>query len=167
MNGFHFTSKYFWLMGMLVTVVNFIIFRKKAQKHIQANPQLKAGYVSLFRGYLIWFNMPWIIMGIGCTIGGVPSVWHYFRPRDGNPYVLGWFCSIFLLWVVGTFWLFFRGGAETLAHHPGAIELKMGLHSKEITNPTHIKMFWLLCLSGGIIGIAMMLCWDPPIPPIN
>lgn len=111
------------------------MFRKRAQEHIGKNPQLKEGYAALFRGYLFWMNLPWVIMGIGCTVGGIPSVWHYFRPRDGNPYVLAWFGSVFFLWVLGTFWLFLKSGAEMLAGHPGAIELRYGVKRKDLANP--------------------------------
>ncbi|MGD9366823.1 MAG: hypothetical protein PVH87_14070 [Desulfobacteraceae bacterium] len=82
-----------------------------------------------------WMNIPWIVMGFGCTVGGVPSVWHYFRPSDGNPFVLAWFGSVFFLWIAGTIWLFFQNGAETLAKHPGAIEFRIGFKRKEVSNP--------------------------------
>jgi len=103
-------------------------------------------------------------MGFGCTIGGIPSVWHYFRPRDGNPFVLAWFGSVFFLWIAGAFWLFIKDGAKTLAKHPGAIEFRIGFKRKDISNPTMIKALWLLCLAGGIIGVVMMWIMDIPLP---
>ena len=157
-------SKYFWLIAIIVTGINWLIFRKRAQKHMKENPQLAEGYAALFRGYIVWMNIPWVVMGIGCTVGGVPSVWHYFRPRDGNPYVLAWFGSVFFLWVLGTFWLFFRDGAETLVRHPGAMEFRYGLKSKDITNPILIKALWLLALAGGIVGVVVMWVMDIPMP---
>jgi uncharacterized BrkB/YihY/UPF0761 family membrane protein len=65
-------SKHFWVVAIIVTIINWLIFRKRAQKHIQNNPQLEEGYASLFRNYLFWMNISWVIMGIGCTFGGVP-----------------------------------------------------------------------------------------------
>ncbi|MEN6319548.1 MAG: hypothetical protein ABFD82_12425 [Syntrophaceae bacterium] len=164
MNTFELISKHFWFIAITVTIINWLIFRKRAQKYIQKNPQLEEGYASLFRGYLFWMNIPWVIMGIGCTFGGVPSVWHYFRPMDGNPYVLAWFGSVFCLWILGTFWLFFRDGAETLVQYPGAIEFRYGLKSKDITNPAVIKALWLLVLPFGIVGVAIMCSIEIPIP---
>lgn len=157
-------SKYFWLIAIIVTAINWVMFRKRAQKYIEQKPELKDGYEALFRGYLLWMNIPWIVMGIGCTFGGVPSVWHYLRPRHGDPYVLAWFTSVFFLWVSGTFWLFFRGGAETLARHPGAIEFRYGFKSKDMTSPRLIKAFWLLALTGGIVGVLLMWYMDIPAP---
>ena len=164
MELFPLISKYFWIVAIIVTGINLIIFRKRAQKYIKENPQLEEEYAALFRGFLFWMNIPWIIMGIGCTIGGVPSIWHYFRPRDSNPYVLAWFGSVFLMWILGTYWLFLRGGAEKLAQHPGMLELRYGFKRKDITNPALIKTFWVLALAGGIVAFVLMWSLQFPIP---
>lgn len=164
MERFHHISKYFWLVAIIVTVIHWFMFRKRAQKYIDQNPQLAEGYAALFRGYLFWMNIPWGVMGVGCTVGGIPAVWHYLRPRDGNPYVLAWFVSVFFLWVFGTFWRFFNDGAETLARHPGAIEFRYGFKSKDITSPMLIKAVWRLALAGGVAGVGAMWLVDIPIP---
>ena len=84
MEPFSLISKYFWLIAIIVTGLNWVMFRKRAQKHIEERPELKKGYEALFRGYLLWMNIPWVVRGIGCTVGEVPSVRPYFRSRDGN-----------------------------------------------------------------------------------
>ena len=160
MELFDLISKYFWLIMIAVTAINLVMFRKRAQKYIEEKPELKDGYETLFRGYLFWMNIPWVVMGIGCTLGGVPSVWHFFEPRDGNPYVLAWFASVFFLCAFGTFWLFFRGGAETLARHPGAVEFRYGFKRKDVTNPKVIKAYWLLSLAVVIVAVVMMWYMD-------
>jgi hypothetical protein len=164
MEPFALISKYFWAVAIIVTMINVLIFRKRAQKHIQDNPDLEKGYTSLFRGSLLCMNIPWVIMGIGCTSGEVPTVWHYFRPRDGNPYVLAWFGSVFFLWVLGTFWLFLREGAEKLVRYPGALQFRYGLKNKDLTNPVLIKALWLLGLAGGVVGVVLMWYLQLPIP---
>ena len=164
MDPFSLMSEYFWLIAIAVTGINLAIFRKRAQKYITEDPSLREGYDVLFRGYFFWMIVPWVVMGVGCTFGSVPSVWHYFRPQDGNPYVLAWFASVFVVWVLGTVWLFFRGGAETLARYPGALVFSYGFKSKDIKNPVLIKLFWLLVLAGGIAGVSMMCTMDVPIP---
>jgi hypothetical protein len=161
---FNLFSRYFWLLGLVITVTNWLGFRRRAQKCIEKNPQLEQGYAPLIRGYLFYMSLPWVVMGIGCTIGGVPSIWSYFRPRDGNPYILAWFGSVLFLWVLGTFWLFFKGGAEVLARHPGALEFRCGLRSKDITSPSMIKALWLLVLASGIIATVTMWFMNIPIP---
>lgn len=155
---FEIMTRYFWAVAILVTGVNVAILKARSTRHIQANPELADGYATLIRGYLIWMNIPWIVMGIGCTVGGVPTVMHYFRPQDGDPYVLAWFASVFLLWIAGTYWLLFRGGAEMLVKHPGAFRTN-------ISSPTVVKLLWFACLAGGVFGVIMMWTQDIPLPP--
>ncbi len=51
-----------------------------------------------------------------------------------------------------------------MARHPGAMEFRFGLKSKDVTSPALIKAFWLLALAGGIIGVVVMWSVDIPIP---
>ena len=155
---FEIMTRYFWVVAIIVTGIQVAVFKARSIRHIQANPELSKGYATIIRGYLIWMNIPWIVMGIGCTVGGVPGVWHYFRPRDGNPYVLAWFASVFLLWIAGTYWLLFRGGAEMLAKHPGAF-------SPNIIGPIVFKLIWFACLAGGILAMILLWTLDIPLPP--
>jgi hypothetical protein len=157
---FEIVSRYFWVIAIIVTCINIVSLKMRSRRHIKANPELAEGYAVLIRGYLLWMNVPWIVMGIGCTIGGIPAVWYFFRPRDGNPYVLAWFASVFLLWVLGTHWLFFKGGAEMLVKHPG-------IFSTDIKRPSLVKLLWLASLFGGVIGAVMMWTVDIPLPPFR
>lgn len=167
MNIFDLMSKHFWLIALIATLVNWLSFRRDAQKQIEKQPRLRKGFESLILGYLSLMSLPWLVMGIGCTIGGVPTVWHYFRPRDGNPYVLTWFGCIFFLWVCGTFWLFFKNGAEKLAQIPGAVQFNSFGTIKDITDPKLIKLIWVLTLIGGSIAVAIMWNSNIRIPNIR
>lgn len=151
-------SKWFWALCIAGTFVNAGIFRFRAQRHIRENPDLADGYTTLIRGLVIWGNIPWIVMGIGCLFGGVPSALHFFRPRDGDPFVLAFFASAFLIWIMGTYWMLFRGGAEMLVKHPGLL-------NADFKNPLMLKLLWLLCLAGGVLGVTMMFITDIPLPP--
>lgn len=164
MEPFELFSKHVWFIAIIGTFINWLMFWNRAQKHIKEKPQLAKGYATLLRGYLFWMNIPWVVMGVGCTVGGIPSVWHYFRPQDGNPYVLAWFASLFFIWILGTFWLFFQGGAEKLVLHPGVVELRYGFKRKDITNPTLIKIFWIFGSAGGVIAVLIMWTSDVSIP---
>ena len=83
-----------WLMFVAVTVANALILKFRSRGYIRERPELAAGYTRLFRGVLFWGNLPWLVMGIGIELGGVPGIFSYFRPRDGNPYVLAWFAAV-------------------------------------------------------------------------
>ena len=152
-------------MFIVVTCLNARIYKTQSKKYIAQNPDLAEGYAKLIKGYVIWLNLPWVIMGIGSTVGGVPSTFHYLNPQSGNPYVLAWFGSVFLLWILGSIWIFFMGGAEALAKHPGAIQThSLFSKGKNISSPTAIKLFWCLCLLGGIFGVVMMWTQQLPVP---
>jgi len=156
MDPFVIMTKWFWAVCILVMFLNAGIFKFRAKRHIQENPDLADGYRTIIRGWLIYGNIPWIVMGLGSLVGGVPSIDHFFRPRDGNPFVLAFFASVFQLWILSTYWIFFRRGAEMLVDHPGIFNV-------DFKSPIMVKLFWLLCLAGGIAGVTMMFIQDIPI----
>ena len=96
-------------------------------------------------------------MGFGIVIGKVPSMFHFFRPRDGNPYVIAFFVTVIVLWILGTYWLIFRGGAKMIATHPGFLNV-------DIKNPALIILIWFACLAGGTIAVITMFTVDIPVP---
>ncbi len=104
---------------------------------------------------MIWGNLPWVFMGLGCEVGGVPTVFYYFRPRDGNPFVIAFFASPAVIWALGTYWLFARGGAEMMIRHPGLLNVSF-------QSPALLKLFWCVCLAGGIVAAVAMFVSDAP-----
>jgi hypothetical protein len=149
--------KYFWVAFILVTFVNGAIWWSRSKPHRIRDPALTESYRSLIRGFVIWGNIPWLVMGAGIVFGGVPSIFHYFDPKSPNPFIAAWFGSVFFLWIAGCYWLFARGGAEELIRHPGLIQPQM-------SSPSAIKALWVLCLAGGVFGVALMYFGDfkPP-----
>jgi len=133
MEFFQIVSRWFWVLGIIVMFLNAAVFSFRAKKQIAQSPELEDGYRKIIRGFVIWGNIPWVVMGIGCTVGGVPSVWHYFNPEAGNPYVLAFFASAVLVWIIGSYWILFRGGAQAIVDHPGILNL-------DIKNPLVIKL---------------------------
>ena len=82
MKAFLIIAKYFWVVAMAVTSLNAIFFKYQSKQHINDNPDLAGGYEKMTRGYLFWLNIPWFVMGIGCILGGVPTVLHFLRPES-------------------------------------------------------------------------------------
>ena len=160
MNVFNLISQHFWLVFIIITFANAGIMFKRSRAHVATNPELEDGYKSIIKGVMTWGNIPWVVMGAGILFGGVPSIWHYFRPIDGNYFVIGWFISVFLIWFLGTYWLFIKGGAELLVTHPG-------IFNRDLKSAGAVKLVWLLCLAGGIAGVTMMFLTDVPVPTIR
>src|SRR5476649_2000679 len=105
---------FIWIVFIIVTCLNVAVLKWRSREYVKANPELAAGYRTLIRGYLIWMNIPWLVMGIGCTVGRIPSMVYFLRPADGNPYVIAWYASVIAEWLLGSYWLFFKSGAKML-----------------------------------------------------
>ncbi len=92
-------------------------------------------------------------MGLGLELGGVPGFFSYFRPRDGNPYVLTFIASVVMLWILGFYWIFTRRGAEFLIDHPG-------LFRGDPKSPAMIRLVYCLGVAGGVIALILMATTD-------
>jgi len=154
----HFLFRHAWLMFVAVTCINVLYLKVHSRQQTRQRPELAAGYRRLIRGYVFWMNLPWIVMGVGLELGGLPSIWSYFRPRDGNPFVLAFFFVVFALWILGFWWLFFARGAEFLAEHPGVLR---GFPR----SPAMIRIYYCLGLIGGIFAVCFM--WFSDIPAFS
>jgi len=151
---------HFWIMFIIVTVANGLIWKSKSKKYIAENPELQEGYDSLIKGWLIYGNIPWIIMGIGMITGLTKSMDEFFNPRLGNPIVIVFFLAIIVEWILGSRWIFFQGGAEKLVKHPGMFtQTEKGNEKFELMK---IKLLWIAGMIGGIFGLYMM--WKMNIP---
>src|SRR4051794_3875528 len=93
--------RHFWVMFVVVTTWNAFALQRRSRRAVETRPELAAGYRRLVRGYLFFGNLPWLVMGLGIELGGVPTMFSYFRPRDGNPFVLAWFAVVIGLWLLG------------------------------------------------------------------
>jgi hypothetical protein len=150
-----FIFRHAWLMFVAITCINVSYVKIQSRRHIRERPELAGGYQRLVRGYLFWGNLPWIVMGVGLELGGLPSIISYFRPRDGNPFVLAFFGVVIAQWVLGFWWLFFARGAQFLVEHPGVFR-------GSPRSPNIIRLFYCLSVSGGIIAVFVM--WFSDIP---
>jgi hypothetical protein len=140
-------DKIFWLLAIGITFANAYMIRSRSREAIARKPELKEGYEKIFRGYLIYLNIPWIVMGIGILVGGASSVSDYFNPRAGNPFVLAFHLSVVVLWLLSIVWIYFRGGAEFLVAHPGVVNIKSALA---------LKFLFALMLLGGVFALIIM-----------
>lgn len=146
--------KYAWFLFIAVTCINGAVWWRRGQQARAEEPELEEGYRRLIRWWIICGNLPWIVMGIGIIFGGVPSVLHYFNPRNG-PFVMAFYVTIVALWIASFYWIFFRGGAEELVAHPGLLNLPG-------QKPVWVKALFLLSLIGGIIALTMMILGGIP-----
>lgn len=159
MEQFYF-GKWAWLLFVFVTLANASIMKGRSKAHIRQDPSLERGYRTIINGFLFWGNLPWLVMGAGCLLGGIPSVFHFFDLRSGNPYVVAFFCTLFLIWGLGSYWLILRGGAESLVRHPGII-------SREPRSAKMIILFWCVSVAAGLVFVVMALTQTLPLEEIT
>jgi len=145
-----------WVLFIVVTVANGAIWWWRGRAEILRDPSLADGYQTLIRGGLVFGNVPWLVMGAGVVVGGVPSVFHYFNPENG-PWVVFWYITVVVLWILFAYWIYLRGGAETLLRYPGLLNIR----SRE---PWVLKTLIALMLMGGIAGLAAMVFGDIEVP---
>ena len=148
-------ARFFWLISIIVNFLNVLRWWTVSKKVLVEHPELAGEYGRLMKGWLFWGNIPWVVMGVGCMFDGL-IVFDYFRPRDGNPFVMAWFCVIFVLWILGFRWIVLANGAEQLARCPG-----WTLHP-QISKPLHVKLLVCLGLTGGIAGTVLLFTLKIP-----
>lgn len=150
-----------WVLFVVVTIANGIVFKFRSKKHIEVNPDLKEGYSKLIIGWLIVWNIPWLIMGIG-NISGLTNSFDYLNPKGMNPMVLAFHFSILTISLFLFVWVMFKNGAEMIAKHPGLIDVRIpGL--SENPSPMLIKLLFGLMLLGVIAAVIVMCNVDLPI----
>lgn len=128
--------QHFWVILIVVTVINGYMWWSRMQETIRNKPELAAGYRRLYHGFLLWGNIPWVLMGLGILSGQVAGVFEFLRPDNGNPFVLIWYAAMGGLLVLGTYWVYFGGGAEILERHPGMYMVPQWSANK-------IRLWWI------------------------
>lgn len=142
--------RHFWLVLIVVTVVNGVAAQRRIKPVVDHNPSLADGYQRLFRGYFVWANVPWVLMGIGIVFGGVPTVHHYLLAFD-LWMVRVWWVAFGGLLAAGTAWMLIGGGADALARHPGLPHVPRWSAGK-------LKLFWIgVVLWNVVIGGAIVI----------
>lgn len=146
---FPLVSRFFWLIALVVTAINALLFHQRLRPLIAQDPRRERGYHQFLLGLLLVSGLLWSLMGIGILVGGVPDVFAYFQPQAGNPFVIAWHGTLIALWIIGSVWIFGRGGAEFFVSHPGLLR-------GPVTSPTMVRLWFGLAILGGIVAEICM-----------
>ena len=107
---FNLIFEYFWVMALGTTIFNYY-HGKRSRKPPTSEIEAQEAERYLFRGFLL-MALPWVLMGVGQLTGSTPTVLDYFRPLDGNPFVIAWVALVFAVSYLLAGWVLFAGGAE-------------------------------------------------------
>ena len=156
MDFFQFISKYGWLLFIAFTFLVVFQLKKTSSKHIIHNPNLEPSYKNLIKGVILFYNIPWFIMGFGNLTQMTHSIFEYFNPKLLNPVVLTFHVVLVLLWILNLWWIYAKKGAEFLEKHPGLIQIS-SFNGKRNVSAKQIKLLAPLMILGGLI--TMILMW--------
>ena len=145
-----------WLLLVLTTCAQGASWWRTAKRKIAQDPALGPEYRRLIKSFLIYENLPWLVMGAGIVSGAVPSTLHYLNPRNG-PFVVAFFVVLVVLGIAQFYWLFFQQGAEVLVAHPGLFALTF-------KRPWALKALYLLCLPFVFLALFLMIFANIQIP---
>lgn len=162
MDIFPFISRHFWAICLAFLLFNYLA----AERKISSSVTLSVAQLDAAKRYLRWFSLastlPWLVMGWGQVVGGVPSVWHYFRPQDRNPYVLAWLASIFVLSVLYAVWVFFADGARKTREYE--LLAAIGMRARKPMPEGLIKLFAALGPFFVVLWVYLAASMDTPVP---
>jgi hypothetical protein len=111
-NLINIVGRYFWLLCLGISAYQYVVGIRALRSRDPDDPRASAEAIVLRRWFIILSDLPWVVMGWGVLVGRVPNIWYFFRPQDRNPYVVGWFATLFILAFGFAFWVFFLEGAE-------------------------------------------------------
>ena len=143
------SGAHWWLILVVANCAIGFLWWRRGRAYSAVDRSLEVGYRSLIRGFLFWSNLPWLAMGLSILLGLVPSTYAYLEPGSINPFVQLWWGIVVAEGALGTYWIYFRGGAEMLIKHPGLVTLPA-------RSPSVIKLYWMACLAAGALGLAML-----------
>ena len=150
--------KHLWLFLIIVTLMNTAIVSILARKSLKSRPELAESHRKCIRFFAIYHNIPWIVMGIGVMSGGAPTSFHFFRPRDGNPYVLAFHGAFITVWLLSVIWIYSMNGAEVIAKHSELLQ-------KPLT-PLQVKLRLAPFKVAGVWAMIMSWTLEVPVPEV-
>ena len=161
MNLFSLIGKYFWLVCIVFTFVN---YRKALGQAPGAGTGADAAQRAIYlRRAALFGVLPWFVMGAGILVGGVRDVWAYFRPQDADPWVLAWFATLIALAIANAAWVFLADGARKVRQYD-----LLAINRRRGAKP--VSEFWIKVLAA--LGPFWILLWmflvstmNAPVPP--
>lgn len=157
---FDLIGRYFWLIAIVIAAVNYLLIDLFAdEQDRQVDQARRRSYLARFA---VLSSVPWVVMGFAQIVGGVPNLWAFLRPQDGNPFVWSWYASILATYIVFICWVFFRDGARTAA------ELRL-VKARGLTRSGAAGAGWIKVGALALLPFAAFWLWgasrlDVPLP---
>jgi len=146
---FDLASQYFWALALVFTAFNTFSYRQAMSRLMQKQPEQAERYAPWPYGFILLNGIIWLTMGFGMLVGGVPSLFSFFDPGAGNPYVITWHIVLVSIWVIAFLWIFVGQGARYIVDHPGMFFTAPG-------SINAVRLIGALSLLGGVVVELIM-----------
>ncbi len=157
---FRLISEYFWLIALGFGAFNY----RKAHSALAASvPINQTSEAEIYlKRFALGANVPWVVMGLGQLSGYTPTVWHYFRPQDGNPFVVAWLTVVLLTTCAYAWWVLFAGGAQKVRDLN--LMAVVGQHGPKPPSLFSIKLFAAFAPLFFPIWLYLVVSMNAPLP---
>ena len=145
---------------MIINSVNAFSIPKRNQSYIDEKPERKQGYQKAFLYFLIFGNLPFLIMAVGMLSGMTNSIFDYLSISQLNPIVLLFYGSVLLIWLLIIKFIFFNRGIKFLNEHPGIIHTRGFNSATNTLDETTVKAMTLLMAIGYVITLIVLWNFD-------
>jgi hypothetical protein len=159
-NFFRLFSEYFWAVACAFSAFNYWNAKRGILNSV--SPERVAEAQAYLRNFAIAGVLPWTIMGMGQLSGTTPTVWYYFRPQDGNVFVVAWLAFVFLLSASFAWWVFLAGGATKVVEY----NLLAAVGRRSVTSPSEgmVKFFAVLYVITSPIWVYGVISMNVGLP---
>lgn len=142
-----------WLGALVAAAINALLTARRAQSY--GAPKDHAWRVAI--GINACLTLPFWVMGAGVLSGAVARSGHFLQPATPSGWKFAFFAACGLVWLTAAVWVFLRGGDQTLASYR-LIRIRLGAtDSGALEDPTHVRLFLVVCLIGGFVGLGLFL----------
>jgi hypothetical protein len=138
--------KYFWLLAVLVGLLNFAIMRGRVEALAIKRPELKHETRQVLIGYLLALTVPFFLLGILQLAGGYESPFFIFQENLNNPFVIASITVMVVWWAIIAYWVYFKNGVK-------ALNILQIAYYNRPTGELPLKLSVALMLLGGILGL--------------
>ncbi len=159
---FGYIDQYFWVLCLALAGYQYLGARRRVLSTLQRIPGKSRAALAYLRWYIWGTAFPWVVMGCRQLSGSTPTIWYYFRPQDGNPYVLAWVAVLLLTARLFACWVFLADGARKI------VDLKLirifGSRGNPSASTFRIKFFAALGPLFVLLWIFVAASMDAPLP---
>ncbi len=109
-----FIDKYFYVIAFVVSLLNYLITKRKIDKAEIKDPDIEQDLLNLIKKRFIMYIVPILVMALGMTLGKLESLDDFFTPGKLNPYIIVFWILTFIITIFEAVKILFGEGLEEM-----------------------------------------------------